>query len=302
MRGTSLRASVRSISINLRCVTAPGGTVADGTLVFTISMQKPHALKAVIFDVDGTLAETERDGHLVAFNAAFMALGLGWQWDEGLYAELLKVTGGKERLAHFITHYFPPMPTGFSPEDLISAIHASKTAHYLKLVADGGMKLRPGVLRLIKECRAAGIALAIATTTTDENVKILLATTIGADAPKWFQVIAAGDIVRNKKPAPDIYLRTLEQLRLEPYECIAIEDSQNGLQASLSAGIPTVITLSSYTGNEQFSGASLVISDLGEPDTPSTVMAGNMLAKAYADIELLDRLVADPAQHSPHHT
>ncbi len=265
-------------------------------------MQKPHSLKAVIFDVDGTLAETERDGHLVAFNAAFKALGLGWQWDEGLYAELLKVTGGKERLAHFITNYFPPMPTGFSPEELISAIHASKTAHYLKLVADGGMKLRPGVLRLIKECRAAGIALAIATTTTDENVKILLAATIGADAPKWFQVIAAGDIVRNKKPAPDIYLRTLEQLQLEPYECIAIEDSQNGLLASLSAGIPTVITPSSYTRNEQFSGASLVVSDLGEPDTPSTVMAGTMFAKTYADIELLDRLVAGPAQHSPHHT
>jgi HAD superfamily hydrolase (TIGR01509 family) len=263
-------------------------------------MERPHFLKAVIFDVDGTIAETERDGHLIAFNSAFNSLGLGWQWDEGLYAKLLKVTGGKERLAHFITHHSPPMPTGPSREELISAVHAKKTAHYLHLAAEGGMKLRPGVLRLINECRAADIALAIATTTTDENVRTLLAATICADAPKWFQVIASGDIVRNKKPAPDIYLWTLEQLRLKPSECIAIEDSQNGLLASLEAGIPTVITVSSFTGKEQFSGASLVVSDLGEPNYPLTVLAGNMFAKSYVDIELLTRLVDKAAQRPPH--
>ena len=250
-----------------------------------------RSLKAVIFDVDGTLAETERDGHLVAFNCAFEELGLKWRWDAQTYGDLLKVTGGKERLAHFITHYRPPMPGGVTPEALIAALHASKTAHFVRLVDAGGMPLRPGVRRLINECRAVGMPMAIATTTTLANVEALIASSLGPDGLSWFQVIAAGDIVKKKKPAPDIYLWTLEQLQLQSLECIAIEDSQNGLRASLMAGIPTLITVSYYTQHEHFSGAALIVDHLGEPEMPATAIMGDMLGKSCVDIDLLARML-----------
>lgn len=219
-------------------------------------------LQAIIFDVDGTLAETERDGHRIAFNAAFAAAGLDWHWDEALYGELLAVTGGKERIRDFVARHLPAVGRRPDFDDLVKHLHAAKTAHYLSLVAAGGLPLRPGVARLIGDARAAGLRLAIATTTTMENVSVLLRATLGEQAESWFEVIGAGDIVPAKKPAPDIYLWVLARLKLPPQACLALEDSTNGLRASLGAGIPTVVTESEYTRRQDFTGALAVLPDL----------------------------------------
>lgn len=223
-------------------------------------------LQALIFDVDGTLADTERDGHRVAFNLAFAEHGLDWNWDEGLYGELLTVTGGKERIRHFVERHATDVAGRPDFNALVAALHATKTEHYVRLVASGQLPLRPGVARLINEARAAGLRLAIATTTTPENVEALLRATMAPDAMNWFEVIGAGDVVPAKKPAPDIYHWVLERLELAPDVCLALEDSENGLAASLGAGIPTLITENAYTRGQNFGGALAVLPDLGEVD------------------------------------
>ncbi|OUD13903.1 HAD family hydrolase [Thioflexithrix psekupsensis] len=250
-----------------------------------------HRLSALIFDVDGTLAETERDGHRVAFNESFMAHSLNWFWSDGLYGELLKITGGKERLAHFIEHYQPDMPNGMPIETLINTLHQEKNKRYLQILQAGKIPLRPGVLRLLNAARNSGVKLAIATTTTLENVHHLLSCTLSSDAINWFDVIAAGDVVAAKKPAPDIYFYALEKLQLPANECVAIEDSANGLQAALQAELTTLITLNDYTANENFTGAALVVNQLGEPDAPCQAIAGSMGGSNCVDLALFNRLI-----------
>jgi HAD superfamily hydrolase (TIGR01509 family) len=219
-------------------------------------------LQALIFDVDGTLADTERDGHRLAFNAAFSEHGLAWRWDETLYGELLAVTGGKERMRHYAQQHDPAFLARADAEDLIRTLHATKTRHYLSLLNKGGIPMRPGVARIIEEAKAAGLRLAIATTTTPENVTTLLSASLAPDAPAWFSVIGAGDIVPAKKPAPDIYFWVLERLGLPASACLAIEDSANGLKSALDAGLPTVVTESEYTRGQDFQGAITVLPDL----------------------------------------
>lgn len=247
-------------------------------------------LKAFIFDVDGTLSNTERDGHRVAFNRAFEEYGLDWHWSVDTYGELLAVTGGKERMKFYVEKFLnaDEIPEGL--EEKIPELHQAKTRHYTELLATGAIPLRPGVERLINEARQRGFRLAIATTTTPENVTVLLEHTLGADAIGWFEVIAAGDVVPLKKPAPDIYDYALKAMNLSADECIAFEDSENGIKSSSAAKLNTIITINDYTHDHNFDGACIVLDQMGEPNLPFSVLSGNADNSTYLDCDLVMQL------------
>lgn len=217
-------------------------------------------LKALIFDVDGTLAETE-DAHREAFNETFAERGLDWHWDDALYRELLRVTGGKERIRAWQRVYLKEEPLD---EAALFDLHKRKTARYGEIVASGGLSLRPGIAELFALGREKGLKIAAATTTNRPNINALCRSAWGRDADSVFDVIAAGDEVQNKKPAPDVYLLALTRLDLPSTDCIAFEDSEAGLKSALGAGLRTLVSPSRFTADHDFTGAFAIAESLAE--------------------------------------
>jgi len=237
------------------------------------------SIVALIFDLDGTMADTE-EAHRTAFNLAFERVRLGWKWNRTEYRELLKTAGGKERLATYVATLSMSSAERKRVSELIPKIHAEKTRFYSSVVKDGAVPLRDGVARLLDEALAAGCRLAIASTTTAVNVDALLQSTLGTRGLAMFSVIACGDQVRAKKPAPDIYQLALTRLGLSADQAVAIEDSFNGLRAAVTAGLWTVVTPNFWTEGSDFAQAGLVLPRLGDPSHPLEGEPGGKLRSA----------------------
>jgi len=214
-------------------------------------------LKALLWDVDGTLAETERDGHRVAFNLAFEACAVPWRWDEARYGDLLRVTGGRERLM-FDMNLRADAPAPAEREAVAREIHAKKNAYYAELVGSGAIPLRDGVEALMQQCRERGIRMGICTTTSRSNLAALMEVQFGPRWAEWFAVTVCGEDVQHKKPDPEVYVKALRFLAIGPLEAVAIEDAPGGLAAARAADIPVVVTRSAYFARAPIEGAVAV--------------------------------------------
>lgn len=233
-------------------------------------------MPALFFDCDGVLADTERYGHLPAFNETFEQAGLPVRWSDDEYAEKVLIGGGKERMASLLTDAFVRehgLPSDLAGQkELLADWHRTKTAAYKARVRAGELPARPGVARIVGEALDAGWTLAVASTSAEESVRAVLEHAVGAQKAACFSVLA-GDVVPAKKPDPAIYALALERTGADPDETIVVEDSRNGLLAAVGAGLRCVVTVSGYTGKEDFSEAVLVVSSLGDPGEPARVLA-----------------------------
>ena len=233
-------------------------------------------MPALIFDCDGVLADTERDGHRPAFNETFAEVGIPVRWSEAEYAEKLRIGGGKERMASLLTDEFvranhlPADPAG--QRELVADWHRCKTATYKEIVRAGRLPARSGIARIVDEAVAAGWTLAVASTSAEDSVRAVLEHAVGEANAAQFEVFA-GDIVRAKKPDPAIYLLALERLGISADDAIVVEDSRNGLLAAVGAELRCVVTVSGYTAQEDMSEAVLVVTSLGDPGDPARVLA-----------------------------
>jgi HAD superfamily hydrolase (TIGR01509 family) len=228
-------------------------------------------MKALIFDCDGVLADTERDGHRVAFNKAFAASGHPIEWGVNLYGQLLEVSGGKERMKHYFDRY--GWPDNVTDRDaLIEELHKLKTDFFMQIIESGELPPRPGVVRLIDEAVAGNVTLAVCSTSHERAVNLVVEKLLGPQRKKRFSVILAGDIVSKKKPDPEIYNLAARKLRIDPSECVVVEDSRNGLLAAKAAGMYCIVTTNGYTENEDFMEADLVVSELGDEPSVQVTM------------------------------
>lgn len=258
------------------------------------------ALRALLFDVDGTLADTESQGHLPAYNRAFRELGLDWRWSKELYRELLLLPGGRERIAHFLDEHAPEL--GIHRDKIkrdrkawIESLHRLKSQHFRRRLEAGEVTLRPGVRRLMLEAAAAGLQLGLVTNASRASLEPFLEHILGPELRDRVDVIVSGEEVEDKKPAPDLYRLALRRLDRRPGECIVLEDSAMGLIAARQADIPVVVTVNADTRGQDFSNALLVVDQLGEPDSPCRVLGGTDREVEYVDVPLLKRLLAEAA-------
>jgi HAD superfamily hydrolase (TIGR01509 family) len=260
----------------------------------------------LLFDCDGVLADTERYGHLPAFNQTFREFSLPVQWSEEDYGLKLKIGGGKERMASLLTEDFaaraglPKDPEQLSAE--VARWHRRKTQLYTERVRAGELPPRPGIRRLIADALAAGWQLAVASTSARESVDAVLAVAAGPELARRFSGVFAGDVVARKKPAPDIYLLAVQQLGADPADTLVLEDSQNGLEAASAAGLRCVVTVNGYTQQECFDGAALVVSHLGDPGVPLTVLQNHSGARPVGMLQLTDLLACRAAAPAAKHT
>ncbi len=250
-------------------------------------------MNALIFDCDGVLADTERYGHLPAFNQTFREFGLPLAWSEDEYGRKLQIAGGKERMASELTPAFvranrlPEDPEALAAE--VAGWHKRKTALYTEMVAAGKLPPRPGITRIIREAQDAGWKMAVASTSAEPSVRAILDGAAGPERAARFDLVLAGDVVAHKKPAPDIYLLALERLGVDRAGVLVIEDSRNGLEAAHAAGLRCLVTVNGYTEKEDFSEAMLVVSSLGDPDGERTkVMANRSAARPGAYVTVAD--------------
>lgn len=259
-------------------------------------------MPALIFDCDGVLADTERDGHLPAFNQTFEEFAVPVHWSDSDYADKVRIGGGKERMRSILTSEVATA-LGLPPDDpaaldaAVARWHRRKTVIYTDRVASGALPARPGIRRLVAQAEAAGWTLAVASTSAEESVRAVLTHAVGPELAAQFLVFA-GDVVDRKKPAPDIYLHALRELGIGPADAVVVEDSANGLRSALAAGLRTVITVSGYTADEDFTGASLVVSSLGDPGGPTTVTLRDPLGlqpEFFVDLPDFAAILTTPA-------
>ena len=250
-----------------------------------------NKLKALIFDVDGTLADTE-EVHRVAFNYVFQEYGLDWNWSPELYRDLLAISGGRERIAAFGHLLRKRFPTDAAFAEFVAAMHRAKTRKYAAMLTEGEVGLRPGIRRLFDSAREAGIVLAIATSSALTNAATLLDNNLPPGWRDWFAAIETCDSVAQKKPSPAVYEAVLTRLGLERGSIVALEDTQNGLRAARAAGLVTVVTTHRFTREHAFPDAQLVVDSAGEPDHAFSLLQGEAYGRRYLDLDLFDTLLA----------
>jgi HAD superfamily hydrolase (TIGR01509 family) len=247
-------------------------------------------IKAIFFDQDGVIIDTERDGHRVAFNQTFKEFGYDFQWSVKKYHELLQVSGGKERMRHYLHTEGFGVPVKPEDEDeLIKSMHKQKTQTFIGLIESGKLPLRPGVKRLMQEAMEAGLTLAVCTTS---NVKSAHAVAYQILKDIKFEFVLAGDMVSRKKPDPEIYNMALEKTGLKPEECIVIEDSRNGVLAAHAAGLNIVATTNIYTEKEDLSDADVIVTCLGDPDGEKGELKKGGEGLEYDGVLRVEQLVA----------